>query len=296
MPSQASLGAGVLQTAMRLSISLGLAITTAVYGTTSQSPKDINDVDFPYERAYLCTIIFAVIGFLFIPFMRIGKQDGKTELEKDEAVIDIRPRTGGEYSDGGSGGHNSAQHYHHRYDDQHGHHFTGNSTLTVNTMATIGSQVSFFPRWSWEDRDHWSDKRPRESNIVYEVCVKCLEERRVIVQENWDHDIVRRYLSDKRHSTNEPEDFERHGIQLANETMPPRLESEAERVWTLLRKERIQMRREHEEVDRVWARLPDERNTQPRRQVERAWQRFPVKPSTRDVERCDVSRGGEGWL
>lgn len=74
MPTQSSLAAGVLQTAMRLSISVGLGITAAVYGSVAQTPEGKADVDLPFERAYLCSIMFAVAGLLFIPFMTIGRQ------------------------------------------------------------------------------------------------------------------------------------------------------------------------------------------------------------------------------
>jgi hypothetical protein len=304
MPDQSSLGAGVLQTAMRLSISLGLAITSAVYGTTSHSPRGTNDIDFPYERAYLCTILFAVAGFLFVPFMRIGKQDGKTEPEKNDFVIEERPRTGGVYSDMSSGA----------YDEGH-HHSQGSSTLTANTMATAGSQVSFFTRWSWEDRDQWKDKRYRESNIVYEVCIKCLEERRIVVRDGEDdmcgqklpvemhsrepEELERGWTQlqgERRKSTHEMEEVEQGWTRLSNERNQPRHEHrEVERGWTQPLVERKQSRHELEEVERGWTRLPDE-GIQPRPQVERAWQRFPVKLSTTDFERGDVSKGGDGWL
>ncbi|KAG0651925.1 putative MFS-type transporter [Hyphodiscus hymeniophilus] len=192
MPEQSSLGAGVLQTAMRLSISLGLAVTTAVYGTTSQTPRGILDVDFPYERAYLCTVLFAVVGFLVVLFMRIGKQDGKPESGKPKTALDERPRAGGEYSDRSSGEHDIG-HYHEG-------HSVGSSTLSVNTMATTGSQGSFFPRWSWEDQDQWIDKYYREPKVVYEVCIKCLEERRVVVQESGDPDISEQHSPRLRQS------------------------------------------------------------------------------------------------
>lgn len=276
MPDQSSLGAGVLQTAMRLSISLGLAITAAVYGTTSQTPKSVFNINFPYERAYLCTILFAVIGVLFVPFMRIGKQGSNLKPEQNEEMMEDRPRTGREYSHRSSG--EQGNDYH---DSQQQHQFGlefGSSTLTVDTFATTGSQKSYFPRWSWEDERQWKGNRYRESNVVYEVCIKCLEERRVIVGENGAHDGGWQQLPDERRQSR------RQQHQL-----------EVESGWTQLPDERWQTKHQLEDEERDRTQPPAERS-QPRRQVERAWQRFPVIPTRRDVERGDISRGGDGWL
>jgi hypothetical protein len=227
MPDQASLGAGVLQTAMRLSISLGLAITAAVYGTTSHTPKGISNINLPFERAFLCSILFAVIGVLFVPFMRIRKQGDSPETEKNEGLLEERPRTGGEYSDRSSGEHD--HHSHRDQEHQYGLEF-GGSTLTVDTMATTGSQRSYFPRWSWEDERQWKDKRFRESNIVYEVCIKCLEERRVIVKENESTDAAWQQLPDgRRQSRREIEDPKNGYAQLPDESRQSR--HRTERAW-----------------------------------------------------------------
>ena len=312
MPDQASLGAGVLQTAMRLSISMGLAITAAVYGTTSHTPRGITDIDFPYERAYLCTILFAVVGFLFVTFTRIGKLGGNTDTEKKSVAICERPRTAGEYSvmsseRRGSGSCNSQRDC--QYD-------FGSTILSVDTLATTGRQVSFFPRWSWENKHLWKSHRFRESNIVCEVCIKCLEERKVVVQDNvgynarWkqipgeEREWVReqeevetgetRPPGDLSQSRREAEETNPSWARLLEERNRSRRDAEIERSWRRLPDEVSQSRREPQ-VEPGWTRLPDER-TPPRRQVERAWQRFPVKPSARDIETGNVSKGGHGWL
>ena len=275
MPDQASLGAGVLQTAMRLSISLGLAITAAVYGSTSQSSSGISDATFPYERAFLCTIIFSVIGILFVPFMRIGRHGSKAESEKDEMLQD-RPATGGQYSERASGqydGRQSSQEEHQIGID------CGNSSLTINTMATTGSQASYFPRWSWEDERELRDNKHTEPNVVYEVCIKCLEERKVVVEGNEAHSGGQLLLpNERRHSR-------RHSRQEADAV---------ETGWTRLPDERLPTRHQYEDRDEVLTQLADER-IRPRRQVERSWQRFPVRPTRRDVEGADVHRD-DGWL
>ena len=178
MPTQSSLAAGVLQTAMRLSISIGLAISTAVYGVAGDSSAGRADVNVPFEHAYLCSIMFAVVAFLFIPFMEIEKQGTKSpppSIIKETAVVeDDCPRTGAEYPNRPS-------------TESHRRIISNKPSQTsLWSAATAGSNNSFFPRWSWEPEIVWPDDRYqyRSSNAVYEVCVKCLEERVVVVQPN----------------------------------------------------------------------------------------------------------------
>jgi hypothetical protein len=194
MPTQSSLAAGVLQTSMRISISVGLGITAAVYGSVTQTPEGRANVNLPFERAYLCSIMFAVTGLLFVPFMKIGRQGRRSpppSITGTTMVEEERPRTGGEYSDD----HPSSEH----------RHIIGNkpSQTSLWSSATAGSVDSFFPRWSWEGEIAWPDDRyrPKSSNVVYEVCVNCLEERRVVVQDN--HFGAHRH----RHHTMDPNPF-----------------------------------------------------------------------------------------
>src|SRR6266536_4325892 len=182
MPKQSSLAAGVLQTAMRLSVSLGLSVTAAVYGSVSQTPQGREDTTLPFERAYFCSILFAVIGLLFIPFMRIGKQGGKTppnSFRSESSIEDQRPRTSNEYRDRESDEEE-------KIESQRGL----GSKASMSSMwsgATAGSEASYFPRWSWEgDREWGIDSRKERyagAKVVYEVCVKCLQERRVTLAE-----------------------------------------------------------------------------------------------------------------
>ncbi|QSZ36872.1 hypothetical protein DSL72_006755 [Monilinia vaccinii-corymbosi] len=71
MPTQASLGVGIIQTAYRLSITIGLAITSAVFNTASSIEASIEDTTAAYRRVYICSIIFAAISLSTIPFMRV---------------------------------------------------------------------------------------------------------------------------------------------------------------------------------------------------------------------------------
>jgi hypothetical protein len=183
MPAQSSLAAGVIQTAYRLSVSVGLGITSAVYTSVQRTPKGMNDSTFPYVRVYLCGVAFAGLGLAFIPFMRLEMQGGgdKTpppmmtatpffDLETQESS----PRAAAEYRD--------------RTSEEHAKNLSSKpSQGSIGTAATCGSDATYFQRWSWENDPYWPPK-PDEYNghgntlgVIYEVCIKCLEERRVIL-------------------------------------------------------------------------------------------------------------------
>jgi len=181
MPTQSALGAGVLQTAMRLSVSLGLAITTAAYISSVSAPEARKDITFAFRRAFTCSILFAVTGLLFVPFMRIGKQGSTTpETEKLEDLlaneITNPSRQPSNYRDGESQTYES-------YEKTLLGKSTSNSSITSHlTQGTCGSQAFYFPRWSWEDEPEQSDQRVVDGQVIYEVCIKCSEERKVTVQ------------------------------------------------------------------------------------------------------------------
>jgi hypothetical protein len=183
MPTQSSLAAGVLQTAMRLSVSLGLSITAAIYGSSLSNPHAQKDITYAYDRAYLCSIIFAAIGLLLTPFMRIGIQGAKPAVhkEKENGIFCNAPTEGssqthpaGEYRDAAS------------RTPPHDHLSVNGSNTSLapqSTPATSGGQHAYLPRWSWDSQSAWRDAQLQcfagGGHVIYEVCIKCLEERRV---------------------------------------------------------------------------------------------------------------------
>jgi len=183
MPTQSALGAGVLQTAMRLSVSLGLSITTAAYSSSLSAPEAQKDITFAFGRAFTCSILFAVVGLTFVPFMRIGKQgSGYAEIEKLEELnakeTNILNRHPSNYRDGESQTYNN-------YETLVFSTSTSNSSFTSHlTQGTYGSQNSFFPRWSWEDESEHRDQREIDGQVLYEVCIKCSEERKIRLERN----------------------------------------------------------------------------------------------------------------
>jgi hypothetical protein len=181
MPSQTALGAGVLQTVMRLSVSVGMAITYAAYGSTRKSPQAHKDITSAFDSAYFCSIAFAAAGLVFVPFMRIGKQGAKPKKDDENAaeVAAEKPHP--------------PQVNDENYQDEevqaledHSHNPSPlnriGSISSFLTQGTYGSEGSYFPRWSWEDDAEYRDGRHQDGRVIYEVCVKCSEERRVRIE------------------------------------------------------------------------------------------------------------------
>jgi hypothetical protein len=190
MPEQSSLASGVLQSGRSLSIFIGLAITFALYGSMAEVPKGTLDPTLPYYRVYMCTILFAVMSLLFIPFMRIEKQGNNPALlsissnsSSTTAVSEHAPPV---LTDGIVDYVNPSKENHALLKRP--------SDGSQSSAATAGSFDTFFPRWSWEQLGRWPDDRHRfsDKNVVYEVCIKCLQERKVVVQEGQTsrHEII----------------------------------------------------------------------------------------------------------
>ncbi|PBP16863.1 MFS general substrate transporter [Diplocarpon rosae] len=99
-PSQSSLGAGILQTVLRLSISLGLAITSAIHGALSTTAFGQAHPTYAYARVFLCTIIFASLSLVIIPFLHIGRQ-GATADDGGEEGFEL-PSNMGRFQSQGS--------------------------------------------------------------------------------------------------------------------------------------------------------------------------------------------------
>lgn len=184
MPRQASLAAGVLQTAMRLSIAIGLGITSAVFGSTKSSDQHVPGVTAPYFRAHLCGAIFAIIALLFIPFMNIEPQG--TKSRETTQLSDGQQLPQRSYSSEQSNGSTSTE------ADVPRTLKSQSSNASGWSGATLQTEGSYFPRWSWED-EKWLESRDnsyRGAEVVYEVCVKCLEERKVVADDSTDVSMI----------------------------------------------------------------------------------------------------------
>ncbi|RAL59004.1 hypothetical protein DID88_009033 [Monilinia fructigena] len=92
MPTQASLGVGIIQTAYRLSITIGLAITSAVFNTAASGKASTEDANLSYRRVYICSIIFAAISLSTIPFMYIETR-ARDNANVSTSTTTIMPET-----------------------------------------------------------------------------------------------------------------------------------------------------------------------------------------------------------
>ncbi|KAK6608084.1 MFS-type transporter C1683.03c-like protein 1 [Botrytis cinerea] len=206
MPTQASLGVGIIQTAYRLSITIGLAITSAVFNTATSKEASIEDPTLPYRRVYICSIVFAAIGLACIPFMRI-----QTRI-RDNTSTPPRPTT--LRSDNNArmivNCSSSQSHYDtilrqlnlHRENPlnidervQREHRTEINNAQRYDpalprsmTMNDIAQGILRLPRWSWENRPRagfWRSRRGSQchwessNGDMFEICKKCKEERKI---------------------------------------------------------------------------------------------------------------------
>lgn len=148
MPAQASLAAGVLQTAMRLSVSLGLSITAAVYGSSVAAPEAKDNQTFAFDRAYLCTVVFAAVGLLFVPFMRIGIQGTPSP------VADPEKTTAPTHAPNIEREGNSPPHLPISTTDTVLLSSVSNySMFSQATDILYANEHSYFPSWGWEEEE-----------------------------------------------------------------------------------------------------------------------------------------------
>lgn len=148
----------------------------------------------------MCTILFAVVSLLFVPFMKIEKQGSMSTTpsiasSSTTAVNERSPQAVRGTTDGNI--------------DSTDRHKENSHVLaqkpsegSLASAATAGSSDSYFPRWSWEQMKQWPDDRHKypDDNVVYEVCIKCLQERRVLVQPEKEEQVSVDELSDIDHN------------------------------------------------------------------------------------------------
>ncbi|KAF7954091.1 hypothetical protein EAE96_005224 [Botrytis aclada] len=206
MPTQASLGVGIIQTAYRLSITIGLAITSAVFNTAISKEASIEDPTIPYRRVYICSIVFASIGLACIPFMRIQTRT-KDNTSASPRATSLRTENNASMIVN----HPSSQlHYdtilrqlnlhrenplnidervlrEHRAQINNAQRYDP-ALPRAMTMNDIAQGLLRLPRWSWENRPRagfWRNRRGSQchwessSGDIFEVCKKCKEERKI---------------------------------------------------------------------------------------------------------------------
>lgn len=84
LPShQQGLAGGIFNTVIRLSTTVGLGITTAVYSSVAITPQGLADPMLKFTRTWDASVAVAGAGILALPFIRLGTQ-GNTPREEDE--------------------------------------------------------------------------------------------------------------------------------------------------------------------------------------------------------------------
>ncbi|RFU32308.1 hypothetical protein B7463_g4050, partial [Scytalidium lignicola] len=154
MSTQASLASGVLQVTMRLSVSMGLTITSAVYGTVIHSPEGQADLSFSYKQTYLCTTVFAILGLACVPFMNIKTHRHRENENQAITLQGYDPET------------SNTEECTWCKNNREGRIPRNSSRGSEYSMAT-----SYFPRFSWEDEREMLLEREknREGGITYEA-------------------------------------------------------------------------------------------------------------------------------
>jgi hypothetical protein len=126
-------------------------------------------------------MLFALISTFLVPFLKIGNQGKRSPRPSmEEEAENMRNIVEEERSGSGD------KYYEYLSDGQRRTIGYKPSETSLWSAATMGSVNSFFPRWSWEtDKEKsWpGDRYLERENVVYEVCIKCLEERRVVLQD-----------------------------------------------------------------------------------------------------------------
>lgn len=211
MPTQSSLAAGVLQTAMRLSISVGLSVTSAAYGSIASTNAGKENVTLPYKRAYVCGVVFSTLAMCFVPFMKIGRQGKKSSnpgLHKKSTSGFSLHCAGSTMSAPSSLTYKPSR-------TLNSNRF---SVATIRSECSVASAVSWEHRWSSEveeDRFCGSKFINHDEMMVHEVCTKCLDEirsvqRKAVVGKRFSGDSYSSLSTDVEIMVEKPEQVYRH--------------------------------------------------------------------------------------
>ncbi|KAH7160761.1 major facilitator superfamily domain-containing protein [Dactylonectria macrodidyma] len=99
-PHQQSLAGGIFNMLIRLSSTIGLGISTAVYSSVEKSQSEGGDVNQPFRMVYFVSVGLAALGCLFVPFLRLGTQGNAAPDEKSADVtadlMELSTAQGGE--------------------------------------------------------------------------------------------------------------------------------------------------------------------------------------------------------
>lgn len=78
-----SLAAGIYATLLRLSQTVALGMSTAVFASVDLTPAGLADPSLKYSRAFLVSVGLAAFGVLCVPFVRLKTQGNAVEDEDE---------------------------------------------------------------------------------------------------------------------------------------------------------------------------------------------------------------------
>ena len=90
--SQQSIASGLFQTLTRLSLTIGMAATTAIFDAVSKSPDKgfhAGDPIRPYSGAFWFATGCAGFSLLFVPFLTIKTQGGTSKTAVDDGNVEV---------------------------------------------------------------------------------------------------------------------------------------------------------------------------------------------------------------
>jgi energy-converting hydrogenase Eha subunit F len=73
-PHQQSLAGGIFNVVIRLSTTVVMGLTTAVYSSVALTPEGVLDPMLKYTRTFQTCVALAGASILFVPFIRLGTQ------------------------------------------------------------------------------------------------------------------------------------------------------------------------------------------------------------------------------
>lgn len=76
---QQAVGGGLFQTLTRLSTSIGLGVSTAVYTSVSGTPGVVSSQWHPYRSTFFVGLVTSVLGAALVPFINLQTQGSRKQ-------------------------------------------------------------------------------------------------------------------------------------------------------------------------------------------------------------------------
>lgn len=88
-PEQQSVAGGMFQTTTRIVSAVGLGVSTTIFSSAGGSTEISADVPWrPYQATFWVSLVGAVLGLAFTPFLTIGKQGHRQKSQNSQSQAD----------------------------------------------------------------------------------------------------------------------------------------------------------------------------------------------------------------